>query len=92
MMEQDMMDVARDRAEEAAQYPPAVYHRMYGGGPIAGYLCVDGEEFFTKTGGHIYIVETYQRWNGDKYLVWGPEGLLGEVRLKEECGYVAARR
>ena len=91
-MEKDMMDVARDRAEEASQYPPAVYHRMYGGAPIEGYLDVDGEEFFTKTGGCVYFVETYERWDGDKYLVWGTEGLMGEIKLKEECGYVAARR
>jgi hypothetical protein len=92
MMEQDMMDVARDRAEAAAQYPPAVFHRMNGGEPIEGYLDVDSGAFFAKTGGAVYIVETYQRWHGDKYLVWVPEGLMGEVRLKEERGYVATRR
>ena len=82
-MEKDMMDVARDRAEEASQYPPAVFHRI-DGAPIDGYLYADGEEFFTKTGGSSYIVETVERWSGDKYLVWGAEGLMGEIRLKEK--------
>ena len=83
-MEKDMMDVARDRAEEAAQYPPAVFHPMDGEAPIEGYLDVDGEVYYTKTGGYPYFVETYERWDGDKYIVWGTEGLMGEVKLKEE--------
>ena len=81
MSERDMMDIARERAEEASQYPLATFHRI-GQVPIEGYFDPDGWVFTSKAGFEYFAEVHDTRWNGDKYLVWGTEGLLGEVRME----------
>lgn len=83
---EETADEAHDERVERqlwAEKVPAIYHRVGRTKPLEGYYVAD-EGKFVSEGGFEYFTDTTPRWSGDKFLVWGTDGLLGEVRLVEE--------
>ena len=82
MTERDCMDVLKERIEATLWLPKATMRRI-DNDDLAGRLDVH-DLIFTSNAGFEYAAEKLERWSGEKYLVWGTDGLIGEVLLDKD--------
>ena len=81
MEERDMMDVAKERIEKSLWDEKATMYRI-GQDPLEGRLNRETRVFTSKSGFE-YFCDVEVRWSGSHYVVWGSDGIIGQVKLEE---------